>query len=103
MRPDSLFYIPENLNAVSEIIVGKHQNAQRLDKKALMTNETQTNYWVMKMINDSTAVKVEVVKGIETKELVEIKSPVFEPNDRILLEGQYGLTDSAIVKIISPQ
>jgi uncharacterized NAD(P)/FAD-binding protein YdhS len=51
----------------------------------------------MKMINDSTAVKVPVKKGIETSDKVEILSPEFSPQDKILLNGNYGLADTAKV------
>jgi uncharacterized NAD(P)/FAD-binding protein YdhS len=52
----------------------------------------------MKMINDSTAVKVPVKTGLETGEKVEIISPDFSPQDRILVSGNYGLADTAKVK-----
>jgi hypothetical protein len=53
----------------------------------------------MKMIDSTTAVKVPIKKGIETTDQVEILSPVFSTGDRILVTGNYGLPDTAKVKI----
>ena len=59
--------------------------------------------WVMKMIDSVTAVKVPVVKGIETSDRVEILRPQFSPNDKILLTGNYGLPDTAKVIIMKKE
>ena len=69
---------------------------------AILSDETHTEFWVMKLINDSTAVKVAVKKGIETDGKVEIVSPVFNPKERIIITGNYGLSDTASVKIEAP-
>jgi hypothetical protein len=53
------------------------------------------------MINDSTAVKVPVKKGMETKDNVEIVSPALSSSDKILLTGNYGLPDTAKVKVLT--
>jgi hypothetical protein len=58
------------------------------------------NYWVMKLINDSTAVKVLVTTGISEKDYVQIKMPVFKDSDLFLSSGNYGLGDTANVKVI---
>ena len=91
--------IPENLIAKVKIVKYAKNRAISLPKAAVLTNETQDDFWVMKMIDSSTAVKVPVKKGIETAEQVEILSPVFAAGDRILLSGNYGLPDTAKVKI----
>jgi len=92
--------IPENLIAKVRLLKTEHSHAASLPKGAVLTNETQDEFWVMKLINDTTAVKVPVKKGIETAEHVEILSPGFSPGDRIILTGNYGLSDTAKVKII---
>jgi multidrug efflux pump subunit AcrA (membrane-fusion protein) len=91
--------IPQNLIAKVRIIKSQKANAQSLPKAAVLTDEAQTNFWVMKMIDSITAVKVPVVKGMETADRVEIVRPQFSPNDKILLTGNYGLPDTARVKI----
>jgi hypothetical protein len=54
----------------------------------------------MKLINDSTAVKVPVTTGIIDKDNVQIKMPVFKDTDLFLSSGNYGLGDTANVKVI---
>ncbi len=62
-----------------------------LPKPAILGNETQTEFWVMRLINDSTAVKIPVKIGIENFGEVEITDPVFQSSDKILFSGNYGL------------
>ena len=94
--------IPENLVARARIVKSSKTNTQSLQKTAILANETQTDFWVMKLINDSTAVKVPVKEGIQAGDRVEILSPKFAPQDRIILTGNYGLPDTAKVKIMKP-
>lgn len=91
--------IPENLIAKVHIEKLSHAGAQSLPKAAVLTNDTEDEFWVMKLIDSATAVKVPVKKGIETKDRVEILSPAFSPSDRILVSGNYGLPDTAKVKV----
>jgi len=91
--------IPENLIAKVHIEKLSHTGAQSLPKAAVLTNDTEDEFWVMKLIDSATAVKVSVKKGIETKDRVEILSPAFTPSDRILVSGNYGLPDTAKVKV----
>jgi len=91
--------IPENLIAKVKILRTARPGAQSLPRAALLTDETESNFWVMKLIDSTTAVKVPVVKGIETPDRVEVLSPVFAPGDQILVTGNYGLPDTAKVKV----
>jgi multidrug efflux pump subunit AcrA (membrane-fusion protein) len=99
LKVNSSEQIPENLVAKARIIKSQKSNAQSLPKDAILANETQTEFWVMKMINPTTAVKVPVTKGIESGNQIEILSPKFSPQDKIIVTGNYGLTDTAKVKI----
>jgi len=93
--------IPENLIAKARIIKSAKTNTISLPKSAILANETQTNFWVMKLINPTTAVKVPVKEGITSGDRVEILSPLFSPTDKIVVTGNYGLPDTAKVKIVS--
>lgn len=95
--------IPQNLIAKVRIVKTQRSNAISLPKAAILTNDAQTNFWVMKMIDSITAVKVPVTKGLETTDRVEIVRPQFSPNDKILLTGNYGLPDTAKVKIVKKE
>ena len=101
VRVNTSHSIPENLVAKVKIIKVSKTTAATLPKKSVLSNETLSEFWVMKLIDDTTAVKVEVIKGIESGDRVEILSPDFSPKDNILLSGNYGLPDTALV-IASP-
>ncbi|PUZ20095.1 HlyD family secretion protein [Chitinophaga costaii] len=94
--------LPENLVAKVRIEKTNHPHAATLPKEALLTNETQSDYWVMKLTNESTAVKVPVNKGLELNGRVEILSPAFSDSDRILISGNYALGDTAKVSVNLP-
>jgi multidrug efflux pump subunit AcrA (membrane-fusion protein) len=94
--------IPENLIAKVRIVKTNEPMAVSVPRTAVLTNETQDDFWVMKMIDSTTAVRIPIKKGIETQDRIEIISPAFSPNDKILIAGNYGLPDSAKVKIIDP-
>lgn len=91
--------VPQDLIAKVKILKSSISNAVTLPKSAVLSDETQTNYWVMKMINDSTAVKVPVKTGIEKKDSIQIVAPQFSPDDKILSGGNYGLPDTALVTV----
>jgi hypothetical protein len=93
--------IPENLVAKVRIPKITRNHAVSLPRAAVLSDETQSNFWVMKMTDSVTAIRVPVKKGIETKDRIEIISPVFSDQDKILLTGNYGLADTARVIIDS--
>ncbi len=93
--------IPQNLVVKIKIVKVSKATAATLPKKSILSDETLSEFWVMKLIDDTTAVKVPVKKGIETGDRVEILSPDFSPKDKILLSGNYGLADTALVIISS--
>ncbi|MES2418196.1 MAG: HlyD family efflux transporter periplasmic adaptor subunit [Bacteroidota bacterium] len=100
LKVNPAILIPEGLIAQVKLTKLDRPNAQVLPKLAVLANETEDEFWVMKMINDTTAVKVNVKKGIESNNLVEIVSPRFSKKDRIITVGNYGIADTARVKIL---
>jgi hypothetical protein len=92
--------LPENLIAKVRIIKESVGNAVSLPKSSVLADETMENFWVMKLINDSTAVKILVTTGISNMEDIQIKMPVFNITDLFLSSGNYGLGDTANVKVI---
>jgi len=95
--------IPENLIAKVRILKIQKTNTISLPKQAVLSNDAQTNFWVMKMTDSVTAVKIPVIKGIETTDRIEILKPPFSINDKILLTGNYGLPDTARVRVVSSE
>lgn len=102
VRPQNTTLLSENLSAVVQVIKSTVAHAQVLNKSCVLSDETMEKFWVMKLINDSMAVKVPVTKGIANDSQIEILSPVFKPDDKIIKTGSYGLADTAYVKIIHP-
>jgi len=92
--------IPENLLAKVYFVKSAKSKIVSLPKEAVLTDEIQSQFWIMKMKDSTTAIKVLVKKGMETKDRVEIISPVLSPSDKVLLTGNYGLPDTARVKLM---
>ncbi|RYU83326.1 efflux RND transporter periplasmic adaptor subunit [Hymenobacter persicinus] len=91
--------LPENLTVTVDLDKTAPQVASTLPRSAVLADETQTSFWVMRLLNDSTAVKVPVQTGPEQDGRVVIRSPQFSPQDRIVLTGNYGLDDTAAVQL----
>jgi Barrel-sandwich domain of CusB or HlyD membrane-fusion len=92
--------LPVNLIAKVRIEKNAKSSAVSLPKQSVLSDETQTNFWVMKVIDSTKAVKVPVKKGMEISDRIEILSPEFTASDKFLLTGNYGLPDTARIKII---
>jgi len=91
--------LPENLNVRVAIPTNKKQNVLQLPEEAILTNEVQSEFWVMRMNADSLAIRTPITKGIEMDRTVEIVAPELTLTDNIILSGAYGLQDSTKVKV----
>ena len=91
--------LPENLNVIVRIPFNKSNGVLVLPKSSLVTNVTQDSFWVMKLINDTTAIKQNIERGIENDSVVQILNSNLNPENRIILSGAYGLPDTAKVEI----
>ncbi len=101
LRVNTSHAIPENLIAKVNVVKSARTSSYSLPKSAVLADETQTEFWVMKMLGDSVAIKIPVKKGIETNDRIEIVDPVFSATDKILISGNFGLSDTARVNIVS--
>lgn len=99
LKPAQTVVLPEGLRVSGILVTNRQENAQLLPKEAVLSNETMDSFWVMKVVNDTLAIKVPVRQGIVNDQVVEITTPVFSSNDRIITTGNYGLEDSARVSI----
>ncbi len=99
-NPKTTVFIPEKM--IVKILINKGTRAitQILPKPCVQTNALMTKFWVMKLINDSTAIQVPVKLGNQTHRQAEILSPVFSATDRIISEGSYGLSDTTLIEIV---
>ena len=91
--------LPTNLVAKVRLVKNERPAAISLPKEAVLSDKSQTSFWIMKMIDSTTAVKQEVVKGLEADGRIEIIQPVLNIGDKIVLTGNYGLPDTAKVKV----
>lgn len=92
--------IPENLIAKVQLLKKQLVNVTLLPKKAVLSNEEQTEFWIMKLLNDSTAEKINIQKGIENDDSIQVLEPVLKVTDRIIQTGNYGLPDTAKISIL---
>lgn len=99
-KSDEALFLPENL--IVKVVVNKsiETKQQVLPKASVLTDEMMEKFWVMKLLNDSTAVKIFVTPGIRNRESVEIMEPVFKVDDKFLITGNYGLPDTALVRVL---
>jgi multidrug efflux pump subunit AcrA (membrane-fusion protein) len=100
VNPGANVFLPEGLVASVLLTTRSKSNTQVLPVQAVLSDELMKSFWIMKLLNDTTAVRVDVKVGIRNNSEVEIVSPKLDAAGRILTEGNYGLADTASVKII---
>ncbi|TXF74838.1 efflux RND transporter periplasmic adaptor subunit [Chryseobacterium sp.] len=100
VKPNENVSVPENL--IVNIHLKQQDNSTGLfvQKSAVLTDEMQTKFWIMKLKDNSTAVKVEIVKGTENEKYVQIISGNINLKDRIITSGNYGLVNNSKVHIV---
>ncbi|WP_445733644.1 efflux RND transporter periplasmic adaptor subunit [Mariniflexile sp.] len=89
--------LPENLNVQVRTIYKEDATAMTIPKTALQTNELLSEFWVMKVVNDSLALKQKVLPLLKNDSLVQVKSEGLKVNDLVITEGAYQMQDSTIV------
>ncbi len=91
-------FLPENM--IVKVLLDKStkHEMQTLPKSCLQTDALMSKFWVMKLINDSTAVQTLVEVGNQNHDKFELLSPEFKPTDRFISEGAYGL-DTVLISI----
>jgi hypothetical protein len=99
VQPGISLNLPENLISKIRIIRKVSPKAQILPKSCVLTDEVMKNFWVMKLISDTIAVKIPVKTGLSDEENIEISDPFFTKSDRFLMTGNYGLGDTAKVVV----
>jgi len=100
IKPETNRQLPENLNLIIKFLNEIHKNVFLVTKSSLMTNETQSEFWIMRIDAGDMAVKIPVKRGIENDSIAEIISSQLNGKDLIITEGAYGLPDSTVITII---
>lgn len=94
-------FLPKGMS-VKVLITTNNTNKKEemiLPQNAIQSNEMLTEHWVMKLANDSTAVKVPIQTGNCNADSIEVISPSLSSADRIIQTGGYGLEDNSRVVI----
>ena len=99
LQPKESMNLPENLLVKVHIVKNVIDNAIFLPKSCILSDEVMKHFWVMKVVNDSLAVRVNVTQGLIRDDNIQITDPVFSSSDLILSSGNYGLGDSATILI----
>lgn len=94
-------FLPENLNVTVTIPTNVQPNALVVPREAVQSNEEQTQFWVMQIINDTLAVRQNVLLGMRSDSLTELRNTMLSPADRIVVTGAYGLADTAAITLVS--
>jgi hypothetical protein len=94
--------LPENLNVQVRTIYKQDTTAMTIPKTALQTNELLSEFWVLKVLNDSLAIKQKVIALLKNDSLVQVKSEGLKVNDLVITEGGYQMQDSTIVSFKRP-
>ncbi len=101
VEPSKPIALAENINLTVQFTAEQIQDALFVPESAVLGNEEQTSFWVLKLKNDSICIKVPVEKGLEIDSLIQLINSGLQLNDRVISEGGYGLPDSAKVQVIN--
>ncbi len=92
--------LPEGANLKVMVPLSNSESGLAVPVKAVQTDEIQEHFWIFKIGKGSQALKVDVQEGkISTDSLQEIKSDKISADDKIIIDGAYGLADSSKVQI----
>jgi multidrug efflux pump subunit AcrA (membrane-fusion protein) len=91
--------LPENLNVQVRMVYREDTKAMTVPKSALQTNELLTEYWVLKLTNDSVAIKHSVTPKLKNDSLVQIESNELHIGDKVITIGGYQMQDSTIISV----
>lgn len=91
--------LPEKLNVTVRFPVSQTLNTLCVPISAIQTDEQQKEFWVMKIVNDTLALKVPVELGLRSDSAAQIISKEIKLNDLVVTEGSYELADSSTIKI----
>ena len=80
------------------IVLSEHQDTQAIPPNAILTRNDQRGVFTIDQ-TDQTAMFVPVQTGLETRNRVEILSPVFKDNDLIVTVGNHMLETGKEVEI----
>ncbi|GLU45172.1 hypothetical protein Musp01_27960 [Muricauda sp. NBRC 101325] len=91
--------LPESLNVQVRIMDRGHKGVKVLPVQAVQSNELMTDFWVMKVVQDTLAVKQRITLGLQTDAWTEVASDSLQVNDKVVTEGAYQMQDSTLISV----
>jgi len=91
--------LPEGLSVQVKLLDQESKDVLTIPKSALQTNELLTDYWVLKVEDDTLAVKTAVIPTLKNDTITGIISEGLKPNDQVITQGAYQMQDSTFIKI----
>ncbi len=91
--------LPEKLNVTVRFPISQASKTLCVPISAVQTDEQQKEFWVMKIVNDTLAIKVPVDLGLRNDSVAQIITSGIKLNDLVVTKGSYELEDSSIIKI----
>ena len=91
--------LPENLNVKVKFVQKESADILTIPKQAIQTNELLTKFWVMKVVNDSLALRTTVEPALKNDSLIQVKSSHLHLDNLVVTSGAYQMQDSTIVKV----
>lgn len=97
--PEDHRFLPEGLIATARLITHYKKDALLVPNAAVLSDELMRHFWVMRVGTDSVAIKVPITIGLKNDSLTEAQSSTLRAGDRVLVSGNYGLPDTALVTL----
>ena len=91
-------FLPENMMVKVSIDQDGKKTNQIIPKSCVLSDELMEIFWVFKVENNN-AIKIPIIIGNKNEDNIEVLSPVFNENDKIINSGNYGLSDKDLVEI----
>lgn len=99
LRTDGIGFLPEHLNLQARVPLRTVRNALVLPRSAVMCDEMQTRFWVMRVQGDTLALRIDIRRGLETDSVVQVEHPALDTTALFITEGAFGLADSARISL----
>ncbi len=93
--------ISENVHVKVNVSMDKVSKGLFVPASAVYSNEELTRHWVLKVANDTLAIRMPIEEGLKKDSQVQIIGKGIDVSDRIVYKGGYALTDSALINIVS--
>ncbi|MBE0643417.1 MAG: HlyD family efflux transporter periplasmic adaptor subunit [Bacteroidetes bacterium] len=99
LRAPAAGFLPEHLNLQASFPLHTVRHALVLPRAAVMSDEMQQHFWVMRVVGDTIAVRISIRRGLEVDSLVQLLAPSLDTTAWIVTDGAYALADSSRIVV----